>query len=224
MALVSSSVCPAAESNFATWTAAYFQGKTSAHWGWQGEMQTRLNDGSSAFAVNDPFLTRGNRLLLRLAARWLPHGDGTLQFHLGYGWTPNLSPYRNENRLWQQALFQGDGDDWWWIQRYRFEERWIANTDGVSLRFRHFSRLHRYFTTDKNIGLSLWNEHFWVLNTVGGGPQSGFDQNRVFLGPHFVMSPTTRFEVGYLNLITAQATSRDVLISHLLALNFFVDF
>jgi hypothetical protein len=223
VSLILNNDCFATENNFANWTGAVFQGKLSKKWGWQAELQTRLNDGTSAFGINDPLLTRGNKMLIRLSGRWLPRGDGTLQFSLGYAWAPNFSPQRNENRLWQQSLLQSDADEWWWMLRFRTEERWIEQTSGVSLRLRHFSRIHRYLTNEHKWGISLWNEIFFNLNSVTGGPLSGFDQNRIFLGPHIVLNPNTRTEFGYLNLVSAQGTARDVLISHILALYFYLD-
>ena len=134
----------AAESNFASWSASFMQGKFNNNWGWYGEIQTRLNDSSNTVSSLDPFLMRGNRFLIRPALRWLPLENNSLQFHLGYGWTPNLSPWRNENRFWQQVLYQSDGDRWWWTHRLRIEERWIQDSDAMALRARYFARLLLY--------------------------------------------------------------------------------
>src|SRR4051794_7947992 len=91
ISIVVTSVAHASQSHFASWNAAFFQGKFTDHCGWYTEFQTRLSDAPGSA----PLLTRGNRFMFRPAVRWLPLGNNTLQVHLGYAWTPNLSPNRN---------------------------------------------------------------------------------------------------------------------------------
>lgn len=220
-----SATAKATETNFAAWTAVILQGKVSDHWGWYFESQSRINDGWEFGSGNSPdaLKTKGNRLLIRPAVRYLPHGDGTLQFHFGYAWTPNLSPERQEHRIYQQALLQEDGSEWWLAQRLRFEQRWIEGATGTALRVRYFARLQRYFSSDKKIGFALWDEAFWALNSIDNGPTSGFDQNRLFIGPHFLLNPQSRFELGYLNVFNARGKSTDSIANQALALYVYLD-
>ena len=206
----------ALETNFASWTGIFINGKATENLGFYLETQSRL-------ARPNP-VSNGNRLLLRPAIRYLPWGDSRLQFHLGYGWTPNFSPSRNENRIWQQVLRQEDHDQWWWALRLRTEQRWIQFTNQTAHRLRLFARLHHYFSDDKKFGLSLWNEIFFNLNDVHSGPKAGLDQNRFFIGPHFVLSPKARVEVGYMNLYTSRCRALDDLDSHVYTLYVYLDF
>ena len=201
----------ALEEHLASWTGAFFQGKFEENWGWYAETQTRLNESSTVSS----FLTRGNRFMLRPAIRWLPRGDNSLQYFLGFAWTPHFTPYKNEVRLWQQVLLQNDGDDWWWAQRLRLEERWIQDTNDVSLRARYFFRIHRYLCPgSKTFGISLWDEVFFHLNSVSRGPSAGFDQIRTFIGPNFQLNPNTRLDTGYLNIYIAQGNASDAEMLH----------
>lgn len=214
------------EDNFGIWTAVFTQGKFSDRWGWFLENQLRLHEGwEFRGGTPDGFGTRGNRLLLRPAVRWLPRGDGSLQLHLGYGWTPNFSPERGEHRLWQQALLQtGDGRGGWAIQhRLRLEQRHAEFTRGLAHRVRYFLRAHRLTSDTGAYGLALWDELFWNLNTVTAGPQAGFDQNRVFVGPIAQVAPGARLEAGYLNVLYSRGTARARQMSHILGTFLFFD-
>jgi hypothetical protein len=214
----------ATDSNFTGWLGAYFQGKFSNQFGWYFEDQIRLNSG-----VNYPSNTlnsqesRGNRLIIRPAIRWLPTEESSFQVFLGYGWTPNFSPDRNENRLWQQALYQSDEESWLWAQRVRFEQRWVEGTGGTSFRLRYLARLNRYFSQDKILGASIWDEVFWNFNSVSMGPQAGFDQNRVFLGPHIRLNSQTRFEFGYMNIFTSQGLAATSFVNHAFVTYVYID-
>lgn len=206
----------ATQSHFAQWNSVFLNGKLSENWGWSLETQTRVAQSNT--------VTNGNRLLLRPAIRWLPWGNGDLQIHFGYGWTPNFQSYRTESRFWQQVLRQNDAAQWWWATRFRFEERLIQNTTQTSYRTRAFARIHRYLSDDQKLGFSLWDELFWNINTINNGPKSGFDQNRIFLGPHFKLSPQARLETGYINVLTGKGRGNENLITHAYLLYVYLDF
>jgi hypothetical protein len=208
----------AVEHHFGIWTAAFMQGKFSENWGWFFENQVRLHHGWDFGQSPDSLETRANRLLVRPAIRWLPRGDNSLQVHFGYGWTPNFSPERMESRLWQQLQLM-DGDpvaSWQILHRFRMEQRHIEFTQGLSHRARYMGRAMHFFGGSANYGVVLWDELFWNLNTLSGGPAGGFDQNRIFVGPVAQVSPGTRIELGYLNVYYAKGTARQPMMTHTL--------
>jgi hypothetical protein len=51
--------------------------------------------------------------------------------------------------------------------------------------------------TQKSFGLTAFDEIMVNLNGVEGGPWSGYDRNRVFVGPFWQVGDA-RYEVGYL--------------------------
>lgn len=216
----SSTFARAMEEDFGAWTGVFAQGKLSENWGWSLENQVRLHSGwEFAAAQPESIEVRANRLLIRPALRWLPRGDSTLQFHLGYGWTPNFSPVRGEHRVWEQVQFQGGQaeDGWAWLQRLRLEQRHIELTRGLHHRARYMAKAQRYFGTSNALGASIWDEIFWNLNTLERGPRSGLDQNRVFAGPVVQVSGQARIEWGYLNVYYAKGSARTAWMSHVLA-------
>lgn len=212
-----------ADEGFGTWSGLFLQGAVAPNWGWFMESQARLNEGYQAGDPVNPRQLRNNRYLLRPAIRYLPRGNGTLQFHFGYGWTPNFSPSRDESRVYQQALLQNDGDDFWWAIRGRLEERWIENSSGTALRARLFGRAQWYLAPEKFFALATWGELFWGLNSVDGGPKAGFDQTRLFVGPHLKVNPQTRFEFGYMNNYLDKGRDTVDVMNHILVVYTYVD-
>jgi len=73
--------------------------------------------------------------------------------------------------------------------------------------------------------LVAWNELFVSLNETDWGAQSGFDQNRVFLGFGWKPYSThqSRVEIGYLNQHINRSGSQN-LTNHLLSINFYPSF
>jgi len=209
--------------NFAQWTAVFVQGKFSDKYGYFLESQSRINDGWD-YTNSRPNTqkTRGNRLLIRPALRWFPLADHKLQVFLGYGWTPNLSPFRDESRLWQQVLYQDKMNDRKsYMVRLRTEQRDIQGTKQIAHRVRLMGRLTHDMNT--NWGITVWDEFFLGLNTVPGGPRAGSDQNRIFLGPVYKLSPMVRIEPGYMRVDYPRGTSSGRLTNHVASLSIFAD-
>ena len=139
-----------------------------------------------------------------------------MQFHIGYGWLPNLSPERMENRLWEQALFQGGKmeEEWAWLARGRLEQRHIEFTSGVAHRFRGMLRVSRLLS-GMRWGAALWDEVFWNLNSLTKGPAAGFDQNRFFVGPLVQVMPGCRLELGYLSNFVGKGATTPSTLTHI---------
>lgn len=138
-----------------------------------------------------------DRLLLRPAVGYQVSPNVSLW--VGYGWTPSFIPsYRDEQRPWQQVLVEHKFGVVSLVNRSRVEERFIANTDGASIRVRHMVRSVIRFGAESPWGVALYDEIFFTLNTVTNGPVAGFDQNRVFAGINLKVAEW-QFELGYMN-------------------------
>jgi len=124
-------------------------------------------------------------------------------FYLGYAWTPFLldtryyRDYRDENRLWQGVTLRHNLIGLQWQHRLREEQRFITRTDEVAHRFRYQLRGSYALTSNKNFGLTGFDEFMTNLNTVPNGAVSGYDRNRIFFGPYYVVG-NARYELGYL--------------------------
>jgi hypothetical protein len=117
----------------------------------------------------------------------------------GYGFTPQFDPaYNNEHRVYQQVLFQDTLGKTGLTSRTRLEERFIHAAGGTSVRLRTMLRLQYPISADKRWALVGYDEIFWNLNSTPNGPDSGFDQNRLFAGVSRQVNPELRVETGYL--------------------------
>ncbi len=141
------------------------------------------------------------RLLLRSALVY--NFDPQLSVYLGYAWTPTYMnssyehDFKDESRVWQQLLYKHDLLGLSWQHRFRQEQRMIDNVDTVSHRFRYLLRGSLPFDQDATYGLTAYNELFLNLNDTGRGRATGYDRDRVFIGP-YLKSGIVRYEAGYL--------------------------
>ncbi len=129
--------------------------------------------------------------------------DRAVSLYLGYAWTPALydsnyhRDYRDEQRLWQQLTFRHDLFGLHWQHRLRQEQRMVMRTDGVASRTRYLTRGSYALDQEESFGLTAFNEIMINLNALDNGPWKGYDRNRIFFGPYWVIGPG-RYEVGYL--------------------------
>ena len=219
-----SSAARATVSNDAVWNGLFVQGHLSGSWGYFAEQQLRLNDASDL----DSLKLRGNRWILRPALVWNAPSIPGLQLFFGAAHTPNLSPVRSEDRLWEQVQYSfslsGPLSGVRVFQRLRFEQRHIERTEGLAHRGRLQLRAASRVSLEEPWGWALSDEVFYNFNTVVGGPKAGFDQNRIFLGPQYQIDRRTRLESGYLQSWIAQGAARDSQINHAAVIFLFVDF
>lgn len=143
---------------------------------------------------------------------------------VGYAWVPVfvdvVSSRIDEQRVWQQLVLSGS-----WLNgqlkaqsRTRLEQRFSELSDTVGHRVRQFVRADYRF--EKTVFAAVvWDELFWGLNDAGFAA-SGFDQNRVFVGPAIHAMDGLRLEAGYLNVVLHRQNRWQM--QHVLALNFFV--
>lgn len=199
--------------DFGAWMGVFYQNKLSEKFGLYLEEQVRLNN----------HVTGGNRLILRPGIQY--YFNPKLSVTLGYAWTPNFSPFRNENRLWQQVQHSLNASSYQLINRFRFEERKIENTVGVGLRIRYLIRSLIYLNqNERRLALCLSEEAFFELNDISGGPPPGFDQNRLFLGLNYKVNDELTLESGYLNLYDTYTSEIVDLLNHNYVLNLYLNF
>ncbi len=143
----------------------------------------------------------------------------------GYGWFPRYfedgsQASRHEHRTWQQLSLHLSEPTFVLASRSRFEQRLFHTSSQVGLRARELIRgMARLSNTFWAV---VTDEVLWQLNTTDWGLQSGFDQNRLFLGIAYLPNPHLRIEVGYLNVIVPRKAITTT--SHVLSLNAFLRF
>ncbi len=164
----------------------------TGHWSsttrarWYVEAQPRFDTTAASFSA----------IILRGAAGF-DVGAGFSAW-LGFGWAPSFIPaFRNELRPFAQVLGEHSFGAFRLINRFRFEDRFLQDAGGMSLRVRHMVR-GVYRLGESNFALAAYDELFVNLNTVGNGPAQGLDQNRAFIGANRTFGSFTVLEAGYL--------------------------
>ena len=162
--------------------------------------QKNLDDFRLYFEVQ-PRLTRDvsvlDRVLIRPAVGF-EFAPGHSVW-LGYLWSLSTQNGGNhEQRFWQQYLNQRVIERWTLFNRIRLEQRFIQNVGDTAWRVRHQFRALYALDSEKIWSAAVFNELFFNLNSVSSGPQSGFDQNRFFIGVSRLFGPQLRVEPGYL--------------------------
>lgn len=176
----------AADEDFQIWLPLTLTARYTDSFGGFYEIQPRIGHDASDVT----------QLILRTSLDW--HFARKWAASLGYGWTPTISPqFTDEHRLYQQLLYVSEAALGKLTSRTRFEQRWIENTSGTALRLRTLLRGQVPVTQDRGWSAIGWDEIFVNLDSVGGGPQAGFDQNRFFLGVNRLLHPHASIDVGY---------------------------
>lgn len=166
---------------------------------------TQLSDDLRWYVEVQPRVGRDmehiERLLLRTALTYRFAGGWSLW--AGYAWTPTFhnAGYKNvfeqEHRVWSQAQHEEKYDLASDMLRIRLEQRFIDGVGSVSNRLRILYRLSSNDPIVLGTRLTGYNELFLNLNETSG-PRSGFDRNRLFLGPYWT-DGMVRIEAGYIN-------------------------
>jgi len=180
-------------SDFEAWasTVAFVSLEDSKSYQLFFETQPRLGDNVQRMAA----------VLSRVALVY--NVSPQLSVFAGYAWFPTFCDtnyyrsYRDDQRLWQQLLYKHDLWSVSWQHRLRQEQRWIEHTDAVSNRTRYMLRGSLPLNDARDLGITAFDEVMVNDNGVQGGPAGGYDRNRVFVGPYWVVG-SARYEVGYL--------------------------
>lgn len=183
----------AQNSDLGNWLIYFGNKKIDKRWNWHHEVQYRNYN-----AIGDL-----EQLLLRIGIGYnLTENNNNLL--LGYGFIHSQNYLGNtddkvnvdEHRIFQQFITRQSISRVKVQHRYRFEQRWIDDTD-FRLRFRYFLSLNIPINNSEIIAktwyASAYNEIF--LN----GDQVVFDRNRLYFGIGYQLNKTARFEFGYMN-------------------------
>lgn len=147
----------------------------------------------------------------------------------GYAWINTLGPGRieiiDEHRIWQQVMWTPKFEQFSFLARSRFEQRFLEIGDDMGLRFRQFFKIDRPFRCNSPNSFVIWNETFLDLNETDWGQQGRLGQNRLFLGLGKKLNGANKpkFEVGYLNQYVRNKPGDDR-VNHILSLNWFFTF
>ncbi len=207
------------DEDFSVWGAIQGQGSfdrdnpSLKNWQWWMEGQGRFSNDAN-----------------RLGQSIIRPGIGyqlseTTSIWLGYGWIltrPLGRAETDEHRIWQQLNWK-DSFSWGGLfSRTRLEQRFLSNGDDTGWRFRQFTKYTRPLKWER-LYLSLWDEVFVNINTTDFGAESGFGQNRAFVGLGVFLDSDKhfRFELGYMNQFVANETRPDVM-NHIISTNLFI--
>lgn len=172
------------------WLNLTAEGDVTQKWRWYLEFQPRFKEEAREF---DQYIFRPG-IQYRLSSNTLVGG--------GYAYVRSRTAddYSNENRIWQQIVHSRTWrEDIQFVSRSRLEQRFLDTGDDMGLRYRQLLRVSRPLSALPSVSPLLWNELFINLKDTDWGAQSGFDQNRLFAGIAWRMTPDARLEFGYLN-------------------------
>ena len=186
------------KSDIGNWFIYFGNQKINQNWNWHNEIQYRNYD----------FIGDTNQLLLRtgLGYNLTENNNNVL---LGYAFVnthkyiPNSDQKQesNEHRIFQQFITKQNFGRFYFLHRYRVEERFLP--DDFQVRLRYFLNatipLNKK-TLDKNaIYFSTYNEIF--VNTE----KPLFDRNRIYAALGFVINKNFKVEAGFMSQILEQS-------------------
>jgi len=129
----------------------------------------------------------------------------------GYANIPTYDPKRVEHRSFQELFIKQPLSKGVFAHRLRFEQRDLDGVDDTAYRFRYFARLvYPLHQWHPKLSLAVNEEIFMNLNDADGGPQSGFNQNRLFMGLNVRVNPNLAYEVGYQNQYVNRRGADDI--------------
>jgi hypothetical protein len=183
----------------------------NGNWGVYAEMQVRRSDFLSTW---QQFQSRD-----ALTYRFSPN----IQVAAGYVFTrtarygdfPSIKPFI-EHRPYEQLILKHSAKKLDFEHRYRVEQRFIETPTADSSYYRYQNRFRYQMKASYPIGPSGAHGQPWYLFAgdelfINFGPNQGnspFDQNRVFAGVGYKMTPANKLEVGYLNQFLVQRNGR----------------
>lgn len=199
-------VCVNAKDDWHTWGAVVATGtigEQDSNVRYWVEGQGRFNDDSSRF----------NQGIVRGALGYEIAPRTTLW--AGYAFIPNDPPNRRddivEHRAWQQLTWSAATPLFGFkiASRTRLEQRTIEHADDTGWRFRELVKFTRPLASNEQFYWSLWDELFVNFNDTDWGANDGIDQNRVFGGVGYKLTPYAKTEVGYMHQFVRRAGQSD---------------
>lgn len=222
---------PNTKSDFRLWTPVYLNVKLPSSFLAYMEVNPRIGDD----------VTNIDQLLLRPAIGY--QLTENLSLWQGYAWvgnfnqkhTPPQSPFFEESRIFQQAVYTQKFASLKFMSRTRMEERWIDHAAGTALRFRQMLKVSYPLPMAPDWALVGYDEIFINLNSVdtfdeakrgvSKGPGAGIDQNRLFLGVNKTFNQYFNVDLGYQNqMLNSRTTPGNAnLINHILLLQLYIN-
>jgi hypothetical protein len=149
----------------------------------------------------------------------------------GYAYIRTEPPYAttqtNEQRIWEQAIWNGAIGPTKLSSRTRLEQRFFSGGADTGWRLREFVKLVQPLGAKNAWSLVVSDEIFVNLNNANFGPNlmavAGLDRNRFFVGPGINLNQFVRLEFGYMNQYTFRHNGPDKN-DQILAANVFVNF
>ncbi|MFV1922563.1 MAG: DUF2490 domain-containing protein [Methylotenera sp.] len=177
------------------------------------DIQPRYTMNDTSGGKNNAFDT----LLLRGAIGYQISPNAGL--YQGYAYIPTYDPKNVEHRSFQELFINQPLQNNSLAHRLRFEQRFIESIDETAYRIRYFGRyVHALPTWHPNLSLAINEEIFINLNDAENGPQSGFDQNRLFIGLNYRVNNNLAYEFGYQNQTVNVSSSNNNVMNHILFL------
>ncbi|MBI2995256.1 MAG: DUF2490 domain-containing protein [Candidatus Melainabacteria bacterium] len=121
-----------------------------------------------------------------------------LSIFQGYAWnTLHIPNFKREQRPYQELTISHDANQISFEHRFRLDERFLQDIEGISLRARY--RLKGSYPIDKakKWFFVLFDEIFVNLNSHFDGPQAGLDQNRIYAGINHKFNENISADLGY---------------------------
>ena len=183
---------------------------------WAFDGQTRFFDSTNGLG----------QTIVRPSLGWALN-DSTSVW-LGYGWIRDYPAGRSdidENRIFQQLLWNGSVGRWSVQSRTRLEQRFLETGDDVGWRFREFVKVLYPLLGSERLRFAAYDELFLNLNSTDWGADSGFDQNRLFVGLNAPLDSarSVQAELGYLNRYL-KPSSRRGRMDHIVSVNLLLSY
>jgi hypothetical protein len=162
-----------------------------------------------------------DQLLIRPGVgRDLGHGFSAWLGYLYVNDDPKGRSSFDEHRPWQQLLWKGPIASFGVQSRTRLEERFVDGDGEAGWRLRQFMKASYAFPSASRFGFAVYNEVFFDLNDTSAGANTGFAQNRFFIGPTMKLGDGggATVELGYLNQFIRRDGGSDS-VNHLVSLN-----
>lgn len=193
MALMVSSSVQAA-SDFKIWLPISINARLTEQLRGSFEFQPRFGDNASNLTS----------IRVRPALGWAINNRATLW--VGYlmaanSVTPDSNTYRIENRAFQGFSWRDTANDnqFIWEVRNRLEERFLPRNSDPSIRWRTRLRVEQLIPGWSSWSVIASEEIFVNLNNNANNAQlqAGLQQNRLYAGVGYRLTPEIRVETGY---------------------------
>ena len=184
-ACLTTSLTHAAEEDTGYWTTVSAGVPIAERWSAALLVQTRsTNDfGDLERTVIRPSVSYTANNLLRLTVGYDAHFI-------------ELARDRVEHRIWQQWSAKWLAAPVSVSSRIRLEERFLEDVDGTAVRLRLKGQMVVPIS-ESNLSAVASNEYFVGLNDLDQGSQSGFDQNRAYVGLRYKVNKRHTVQIGY---------------------------